>query len=239
MRFSLDGTRPASRAADADVTGGERTRGNAPPFRRVLRPSPLIRAARNRENEGMRDIEGTRRGEGLRGDDRDEDIHGRGGADRLLGRGGDDELSGGRGRDTLDGGPGDDELDGGGGRDRYVWGAGHDEIHWRPNDASVTVGPEIGIDDFATLRSLARSADDGDDVLIVVSDDHSLRLEDVPLSAISEDMFRFEASGTDAARWRRWDEGRSGDDDHGHDDDAYDDHDDDGYGDHDDDDPRD
>jgi hypothetical protein len=62
------------------------------------------------DNDPVRTIRGTRRGERLRGTEGNDLILGLGGNDRLLGNAGDDGLNGGVGKDTLNGGAGADRF---------------------------------------------------------------------------------------------------------------------------------
>jgi hypothetical protein len=77
-------------------------------------------------------VQGTSRGERLRGTPGRDVICGRGGNDTLIGRGGNDVLRGGRGNDTLRGGRGRDRLFGGPGRDLLNGGPGNDSCNGGP-----------------------------------------------------------------------------------------------------------
>lgn len=76
-------------------------------------------------------INGTEKGEVLRGQGGNDTLSGRGGNDSLYGEAGADVLYGEGGNDLLDGGTGNDKLDGGAGNDTYIMyrGMGADKIN--------------------------------------------------------------------------------------------------------------
>ena len=118
-------------------------------------------------------------GNALKGDD---------GHDGLFGQGGNDTLMGGSGNDTLLGAAGVDTVWGGSGSDRFVFrkGSGHDRIADFENNRD-----RIEID-----RSLARSVDaaldravqDGSDVAFYFSNGDNIRVDDVQLSWLADDI---------------------------------------------------
>ncbi len=85
----------------------------------------------------IEDVNGTRFGDTIQGDDEDnrligldgdDTIEGRGGDDNIDGNAGADDISGGDGNDDLSGGAGDDIIDGGVGGDFLQPGAGNDTV---------------------------------------------------------------------------------------------------------------
>lgn len=127
----------------------------------------------------------------LRGNNGDDELDGGGGNDRLRGDAGDDDLDGGRGRDTLKGGEGDDELDGGRGRDLFVYDGGRDVIEDFQTNETIRITGDLGLVNFAGLQAAARSADGGDDTVIVFNSENRLRLEDVRSGSLQDDWFVF------------------------------------------------
>jgi Ca2+-binding RTX toxin-like protein len=135
----------------------------------------------------------------LNGGSGDDVVDGGDGNDNLSGGSGDDNVSGGIGNDALSGGSGDDQLDGGAGDDMLTGGSGSDVFVFTPGFGRDTVTDfarqEDTIEfsalfaDFAAARAAATQM--GDDVVFTIDADSSLTLEDVQLSALRADDFRF------------------------------------------------
>lgn len=139
----------------------------------------------------MANIRGNNNDNTLHGTSRSDDIEGLGGNDRLFGLGGNDDLEGGNGNDLLDGGAGNNDLEGGLGNDVFVFKKGNTDIDdfGRGND-TVRIGSNLGVDNFEELMTLARSVDEGEDVLIDFGR-HELRFEDTRLSDLKASDFEF------------------------------------------------
>jgi Ca2+-binding RTX toxin-like protein len=128
---------------------------------------------------------------------------GHNGPDTLSGLGGNDMLSGGLGADTIDGGAGSDNIRGGEGSDTLTGGSGNDTFVFQPgfghdtiNDFAAGAGSDDVIEfddamfaDFAAV--LAASQQVGSDVQITVDASNSILLNDVALSNLHQDDFRF------------------------------------------------
>jgi Ca2+-binding RTX toxin-like protein len=127
----------------------------------------------------------------LNGTNLNDDIEGRDGNDKLFGFGGNDDLEGGNGKDVLDGGSGRNDLEGGTGNDVFVFKSGNTDIDdfGRGNDV-VRIGSGLGVDNFDELMTLAKSVDEGEDVLIHFGE-HELRFEDTRLSDLKASDFEF------------------------------------------------
>lgn len=157
----------------------------------------------------MADINGTNGNNTLRGTRRDDDIDGRGGNDTLFGLGGNDDLEGGAGNDKLYGGAGNDDLEGGAGNDSLDGGAGRNDLEGGlGNDTFifkqgktdiedfglgvdvVQIGPNLGVNNFNQLMELARTVDEGEDVLIDFGK-HELRFEDTRIEDLRASDFVF------------------------------------------------
>jgi predicted extracellular nuclease/2',3'-cyclic-nucleotide 2'-phosphodiesterase (5'-nucleotidase family) len=95
------------------------------------------------------------------------------GDDALSGDAGNDVLAGGEGDDTLSGGAGDDELDGGEGYDTLDGGAGNDRLVAGAGDSA--------------------SGGDGDDIIVVSTDDYAPALID---GGDGNDILKLVGSGT-------------------------------------------
>jgi Ca2+-binding RTX toxin-like protein len=139
----------------------------------------------------MSKIIGDNNGNNLRGTNRNDEIEGRDGNDRLFGLAGNDDLEGGNGNDVLDGGSGRNDLEGGLGADVFIFKKGKTDIDdfGRGNDI-VRIGADLGVDNFNELMALAKSVDEGDDVLIDFGR-HELRFEDTRLSDLKASDFEF------------------------------------------------
>jgi len=139
----------------------------------------------------MANIRGNNNDNTLHGTSRSDDIEGLGGNDRLFGLGGNDDLEGGNGNDLLDGGAGNNDLEGGLGNDVFVFKKGNTDIDdfGRGND-TVRIGSNLGVDNFEELMKLAKSVDEGEDVLIDFGR-HELRFEDTRLSDLKASDFEF------------------------------------------------
>lgn len=109
------------------------------------------------------------------GNDTDETIDTGDGNDNIDGRGGNDTIDAGKGDDLVSGGAGNDKIKGGEGNDLIIGGAGNDTVTDGPGSDYVNLGPgddtfvyyvyeNVGSVDFA-------AGGDGDDTLILVSDD--------------------------------------------------------------------
>ena len=120
-------------------------------------------------------------------------IVGTDGADNLVGTAGDDVISGAGGSDAIFGGAGDDIIDSGAGNDYLVGGNGADVFVFNEGDGHDTIdGFEIGVDsleiygvridnlsDISPLLS-----QDGQDVLIGLSAEQSIRLVNTSLDDV-------------------------------------------------------
>ena len=127
----------------------------------------------------------------LHGTNGNDDIEGRDGNDKLVGRAGNDDLEGGNGNDVLDGGSGRNDLEGGLGNDVFIFKTVNTDIDdfGRGNDV-VRIGSGLGVDNFDELMALAKSVDEGEDVLIDFGK-HELRFEDTRLSDLQASDFEF------------------------------------------------
>jgi Ca2+-binding RTX toxin-like protein len=89
----------------------------------IADPPPFAFGARGvsrRGGFGEQTLNGTKRGDKLKGESGDDSLRGKSGNDDLDGGTGNDRLTGGSGNDRLDGYDGDDVLNGGGGNDLIV-----------------------------------------------------------------------------------------------------------------------
>ena len=112
-------------------------------------------------------------------------LHGNAGANSLFGAGGDDKLEGRDGDDLLSGDGGDDILTGGGGADAFVFIAGGGK------DAITDFAPGVDrlqIHGFTGWREVRQ---DGPDVLLVLSDTDSIRLEGLTVAAFGSASHAF------------------------------------------------
>ena len=139
----------------------------------------------------MANINGNDKSNTLRGTNRNDDIEGRGGSDRLFGLAGNDDLEGGNGNDILDGGSDRNDLEGGLGNDVFIFKKGITDIEdfGRGND-TVQIGKALGVSNFEELMALARTVDEGEDVLIDFGK-HELRFEDTRLADLKASDFDF------------------------------------------------
>lgn len=139
----------------------------------------------------MANINGNDKNNTLRGTNSNDDIEGRGGNDKLLGLGGNDDIEGGTGNDIIDGGAGRNDLEGGLGNDVFIFTKGKTDIDdFGRGDDTVHIGKNLGVDNFDDLMKLAKSVDEGDDVLIDFGK-HELRFEDTKLSDLKASDFDF------------------------------------------------
>lgn len=136
---------------------------------------------------GDDEIDGNRGDDRLYGNRGNDEIDGDAGRDRLWGGGGNDELDGGSGNDTLLGGAGRDRLEGGHGNDRLTGGGGADVFEFERGDGrdritDFTDGLDrIELDDFGRAqvqRVIDTARQDGDDLVLTLSSDTSVRLQD-------------------------------------------------------------
>lgn len=139
----------------------------------------------------MANINGNNKGNTLRGTNGHDEIEGRGGNDKLFGRGGNDDLEGDAGNDILDGGGGRNDLEGGLGNDVFIFKKGITDIDdfGRGND-TIHIGARLGVDNFNELMALAKTVDEGEDILFDFGR-HELRLEDTRLSELKASDFEF------------------------------------------------
>jgi Ca2+-binding RTX toxin-like protein len=139
----------------------------------------------------MANIRGNNNDNTLHGTSRSDDIEGLDGNDKLFGLAGNDDLEGGNGNDLLDGGAGNNDLEGGLGNDVFIFKKGNTDIDdfGRGNDI-VRIGSNLGVDNFEELMALAKSVDEGEDVLIDFGR-HELRFEDTRLSDLKASDFEF------------------------------------------------
>lgn len=152
---------------------------------------------------------GTRFSDEIDGDAGRDILRGRGGNDRLDGDGGNDSLWGDDGNDSLEGDDGNDRLSGGAGRDRLEGGDG-DDVLTGGRGADVfefdrTDGNDritdfrngvdiIHLDDFTRAQVEAVIADarqDGDDVLLTLSGNTTVRIADMNLGQLDLGDFTF------------------------------------------------
>lgn len=142
--------------------------------------------------EGGDSLYGGLGGDRLWGNAGDDSLAGGAGGDRLRGGSGRDTLDGRSGADRLHGGAGDDILKGGGGGDRFVFepGWGHDRVL----DFGARVASEAvvlrGLEGVVAAEALeggfrafrsAHMSQDGEDVVIALDPESSLRLEGVAM----------------------------------------------------------
>ena len=140
-------------------------------------------------------IVGGRGSDVLVGGEGNDTLRGRRGSDSLDGGVGDDVLKGGRGGDTIDGGEGHDVLRGGVGSDTFVFvGAfGNDTVI--DFDIGTDVEPfsdTIDLSGFGftdVSQVLAQSIQDGNDTLITIEPQSSVRLMNVDLAMLQADDF--------------------------------------------------
>lgn len=127
-------------------------------------------------------------------------LSGGGGRDWLWGLAGDDILLGNQGQDRLFGGSGSDSLFGGTDNDRLMGGAGADRFVFEKNsgaDVIVDFNPNqdqivIDLDNYATFDDISsRFVRKGDDLLIRLNSDDSIKLLDVSLPDLDESHFVF------------------------------------------------
>jgi serralysin len=126
----------------------------------------------------------------LRGTANQDDIEGRGGNDKLFGYAGNDDLEGGTGNDVLDGGGGSNDLEGGAGADTFIFRKGQTDIDDFSTNDTVRISTSLGVDNFEELMALAKTVDEGEDVLIDFGK-HELRFEDTKLSELKASDFDF------------------------------------------------
>jgi Ca2+-binding RTX toxin-like protein len=116
------------------------------------------------------------------------------GNDILLGGAGNDVLDGGSGDDRIEGGAGDDILTGGSGRDVFVFAAGfgRDTItDFRTTGSSADV-LEFDIDLFADFDDAMDAATQvGGDAIFTIDANTALTLQNVQLTSLAADDFRF------------------------------------------------
>ncbi len=144
---------------------------------------------------GIENVVGTNGANVFTGDDNDNHFKGRGGGDTLKGGAGSDRLDGGDGADRLEGGGDDDTLTGGLGDDVFVFqdGDGRDTITDFVAGADSDDVIELrGIDGLSSLQDvLAKATDDGTDTTIAIDDENSITLQNILVSQLHEDDFRF------------------------------------------------
>jgi len=121
-------------------------------------------------------------------------ITGNAAANQLYGYDGNDQLNGGAGNDTLVGGSGHDVLIGGIGSDAFVFGHGFGQDVIRDFQAGAATEDVIefhgGVfSDFAQVMAAASQV--GSHVVITVDAGNTLTLENVQMSALHADDFRF------------------------------------------------
>ncbi|MDF2233864.1 calcium-binding protein [Albimonas sp. CAU 1670] len=131
-------------------------------------------------------LDGGDDGDLLSGDAGDDRLDGGKGDDLLYGGEGDDRIKGGQGDDVIEGGAGDDRLWGQEGADRFVFAAGdgHDRIHGFDAGEDVLDLTAFAFSDAAA--ALATAAQDGDDVLLSLAPDCTVRLDETDLADLSE-----------------------------------------------------
>lgn len=164
------------------------------------------------------DIDGRAGDDILRGRGGNDDLDGDGGSDILWGGAGrdgldgdsgNDHLLGGRGNDELEGDDGNDVLHGGGGRDRLDGGDGHDVLiggrgpdvfEFERGDGNDRIADfddgsdVIRLDDFSRAQVeavIAGAQQDGDDVVLTLSANTFVRLEDMNLAQLDLSDFSF------------------------------------------------
>lgn len=135
----------------------------------------------------------------LTGGSGDDSLDGGVGNDDVSGGSGDDILLGGLGNDALGGGSGDDSLEGGAGDDILTGGSGSDVFVFAPGfgrDIVTDFARQEDAIEFSALFAdfdavMAAGEQVGSDVVFTVDAATSLTLEDVQLSALRVDDFRF------------------------------------------------
>lgn len=139
----------------------------------------------------MANINGNDKANTLRGTNSNDDIEGRGGNDRIFGLGGNDDIEGGTGNDVIDGGAGRNDIEGGLGNDVFIFKKGKTDIDdFGLGNDTVRISRDLGVDNFNELMALAKSVDEGEDVLIDFGK-HELRFEDTRLSDLKASDFDF------------------------------------------------
>jgi Ca2+-binding RTX toxin-like protein len=128
-----------------------------------------------------------------------DELNGEGGRDNMTGGTGNDTMNGGddndrvngeSGADQINGGLGDDALFGGANRDTFEHseGDGDDTIHdWTDGDKVVLAGH----DDFAAFEDL-EFVEEGNDVVLLLGDDNSIRFRNTQLDELDEGDFEFQ-----------------------------------------------
>jgi Ca2+-binding RTX toxin-like protein len=123
-------------------------------------------------------------------------IEGNSGRDRILAGSGNDQIRGGSDNDRIDAGSGDDLIIGGGDDDRLTGGGGADEFRFGAGDGSDVITDfaddvdRIRISGFGRDREavLDRARQAGDDVVFDLGDGDRLRVEDISLGALLDDV---------------------------------------------------
>ncbi|WP_420862961.1 laminin B domain-containing protein [Algirhabdus cladophorae] len=116
-------------------------------------------------------------------------LKGRSGSDVLDGGAGDDKLMGDNGADRLIGGAGDDELTGGNWTDTFVFGAGSGSdviLDFTSGQDTVELSGIAGITSVANAMAVA--SQDGTDVVFALSAQDILRVENITLAQIEDDI---------------------------------------------------
>lgn len=136
----------------------------------------------------------------LKGGSGDDLVDGGAGNDDVSGGSGDDVLLGGLGNDALGGGSGDDRLEGGAGDDMLTGGSGSDVFVFAPGFGRDVITDFARQEDAIEFKSalfadfdaaIGSAAQVGSDVVFTIDAATSLTLEDVQLSALRADDFRF------------------------------------------------
>jgi len=139
-------------------------------------------------DNGMDLLQGGAGHDYLSGDAGVDILFGNSGNDTLYGGQDADILAGGSGKDTLDGGSGNDWLIGGDGADTFIFklGYGDDRITDFVNDQDMIDLSSFG---FSNINEAMRGVRQiGDDVLLRFSDGGTLRVDDITISELVDDL---------------------------------------------------
>ena len=117
------------------------------------------------------------------------------GDDTITGNTADNNLRGELGADTLDGGLGNDTLTGGSGDDIFMIKADSSDVITDFFAGDKVILSAQAVTTFAQLTAAATQT--GEDVVITLGDGHTLTLQGVVLSQLSEESFEFTEIGTD------------------------------------------
>jgi Ca2+-binding RTX toxin-like protein len=141
--------------------------------------------------QGNDRIEGGTGNDELNGEEGKDTLFGGSGRDTLSGGEGKDKLNGESGEDTLFGGDDNDSLRGGLGADKFVIneGEGDDTIlDFKIGEDTISLA---GFKEFTDFTKLELDQQ-GDDALLILSEDQGVRLRNVDINDLSDADFQFD-----------------------------------------------